>query len=488
LSVRRALFVMLLSSNATTLVHFGVTVVLARLLSPSDVGIFSMTVVFSNIAGLFRDFGVTAYLQREPDLTDEKRASALTFLLITSWGTAATLYLISEPVAAFFNEPGVGRVMRVFCLSFVIVPFASYFYALLARDLQAGRHAMIGAVGTVAYCATCLTLAALDYGYMSLAWANFVNIAATIAAHLVVHRHRLPRRLSLSHWRALLHFGGGSLAGAFLERVNQSIPDLMLGKINGAYSVGLFSRANGLMGLMGQIIWPAVSYTTLPFLARSHREHTPLGPIIIRGLSLVCMIGWPVYFGMALFSEEVIRVVFGLQWLAAAPLAAILAVGFAARLLVCLNAPALTAIGRPYLSGAAAGVDMTARVIAVSVSGATELWHFAVAIALADVLTASFPLWQMRRYLGLRLRDLLRSLSGTLKACSLPCATMLTLRLLLPSTWPDALTLLVALGLGAIAWLAGMRLTRHPLLDELRRLIVAILPLAAQRVAMRMLG
>ncbi len=488
MNARRALGIMFLSSNAMTLVHFAVTLVLARLLSPADVGIFSMTVMFANIAALFRDFGVTTYLQREPELDDDKRASALSFLLITSWGTAAAMYLLSGPVAAFFNEPGVGRVMRVFCLSFLIVPFASYFYGLLARDLQAGKQAVIGAVGTVAYAVCCLVLAALDFGYMALAWANFANIAATIAAHLVMRSGRLPGRLSLLHWRSLLHFGGGSLLGSFLEKVNQSVPDLLLGKLSGATSVGLFSRANGLMGLLGQMIWPAVSYTTLPFLARSHHEGTALGPIIIRGLNLVCMIGWPVFMGLALFSKEVIHVLYGDQWLAAAPLASILAVGFAARLLVCLTSASLTAVGRPYLAGQASAVDLAARVAAVALFGVAELWHFAVAIALADVLSTAFPIWQMRRYLGLHVRELLRSLGQTLQACLLPWATVLVLRFTLPDGWPDALALVVVLGLGLLAWMAGMRWVQHPLLDELRPLLAKLLPPAAQRLATRMLG
>ncbi len=488
MNARRALGIMFLSSNAMTLMHFAVTLVLARLLSPSDVGIFSMTVMFANIAALFRDFGVTTYLQREPELDDSKRASALCFLLVTSWGTAAGMYLLSDVVAGFFNEPGVGQVMRVFCLSFLIVPFASYFYGLLARDLQAGRQAIVSAVGTVAYGGCCLTLAAMDYGYMSLAWANFANIAATIAAHVLLGSGRLPRRLSLRHWRSLLHFGGGSLLGSFLEKVNQSVPDLILGKLSGAHSVGLFSRANGLMGMLGQMIWPAVSYTTLPFLARSHQEGTPLGPIIIRGLNLVCVIGWPVFLGLALFAEEVIHVLYGSQWLAAAPLAAILAIGFAARLLVCLTAAALTAVGRPYLAAQASGVDLAARVAAVAVFGVAELWHFAVAIALADVLTTAFPIWQLRRYVGLRVRDLLLGLRQTVLACLLPWATVVALRLAMPAHWHDGLMLLVVLALGTVAWLLGMRWARHPLLEELQPLLARVLPAGAQRLAMRVLG
>ena len=57
--------------------QFIVSILLARLLSPSEIGVYSMTVVFVNIAHMFRDFGVGSYLQREPDLTPDKIRSAI---------------------------------------------------------------------------------------------------------------------------------------------------------------------------------------------------------------------------------------------------------------------------------------------------------------------------------------------------------------------------------------------------------------------------
>ena len=40
-------------------------------------------------------------------------------------------------MAIFYAQPGIADVMRVLSISFALVPFASYHYALLARDLQA---------------------------------------------------------------------------------------------------------------------------------------------------------------------------------------------------------------------------------------------------------------------------------------------------------------------------------------------------------------
>jgi O-antigen/teichoic acid export membrane protein len=200
------------------------------------------------------------------------------------------------------------------------------------------------------------------------------------------------------------------------------------------------------------------------------------------------MIGWPVYFGLAAFSSEVIAVLYGPKWLAAAPAASILAAGFAARLLTVLSSAGLSAIGRPYLAGQASALDLVVRLLAVAISGVNELWQFALAIALADTLTTAYPIWQMRRHLGLHLRELARALRQTAMACLLPCGVVLALRFLLPATWPDALKLLVVLSLGAAGWLAGMRWVAHPLLAELQTLCRKLLPSSAQRWSSAVLG
>lgn len=78
-NLRLSLFITFLSGNGAT-GQFFVTIILARLLSPSEIGVFSIAAVTVSIAHVFRDFGVGAYLQREKDLNPEKiRAKLLAY-------------------------------------------------------------------------------------------------------------------------------------------------------------------------------------------------------------------------------------------------------------------------------------------------------------------------------------------------------------------------------------------------------------------------
>jgi len=67
-TIRASLLITFFASNGATVVNFLVAIALARLLSPEEIGIYSIAAVLVYFAQIFRDFGVASYLQRERDL------------------------------------------------------------------------------------------------------------------------------------------------------------------------------------------------------------------------------------------------------------------------------------------------------------------------------------------------------------------------------------------------------------------------------------
>lgn len=475
-ALRRSIFITFFSSNASAALQFGVSLVLARLLTPAEVGIFSITVMITNIAAIFRDFGVSSYIQREKDLTEAKLRSALGFLLVSAWSIAIAIYLVSDTVARFYAQPGIGEVMRVLSLSFVLVPFASYFYAVLARNLEAGKQAIVNAVGTLTYAASCLTLAWMGLSYMALAWASVINIGATVVVYLVLRPPHATLRPGLHHWKEIAHFGSGAILAGVIEKANAAIPDLVLGKISGPHDVGLYSRAGGLINIFYQIAGPTMNYNMVPFLARNHHEGHPLGPLLERGTAYLTAVSWPVFICIAFFSTEIIRVLYGPTWVGAAPIATVMAVASMVMIGGAMAGAGLMAIGRPYLSGLSSLTSAVMRLGLVLAVGDADLLRIAIAISVADVLTLIVPFGLMSRHLGFSPRRVLRAYGVSLRAC-LPCVGVaLLLKLGLPGDWPEALKLLILSALIIATWLVSVMALAHPIRDELPAIFKRVLP------------
>ena len=76
-SFRKSLAINFASSSGATLVMFVVSIIVARILTPAEIGIYSIAIVLVNVAHVFREFGVSSYLQRAENLTPDKVRSAM---------------------------------------------------------------------------------------------------------------------------------------------------------------------------------------------------------------------------------------------------------------------------------------------------------------------------------------------------------------------------------------------------------------------------
>lgn len=465
--LRRSVFITLLSTNFTVLVSFGVIVALSHLLSPADVGIFSITVVFINVAAVLRDFGVASYLRQQKDLTQQQSRAALGLLITTGWSLALCLFIASEYLAGFYGQPGIGSALRVLTISFALIPFASYFHSQLGRNLQAGRQAAVNAIGLVAHAVTCLSLAYLEFGYMSLAWANVANQVFSLVAYWFLRPASVPLLPAFWGWRGMAKFGGSMMIGDMANEANNALPDLLLGKLAGPHEVGLYSRGNGLVGMFNQIIGPTVSYNALPYMAHSHHAGMPLAPVLSKSTTLLAAICWPGFAVLAVFSEEIIRVLFGAAWLEAAPVVAVICIQSAVKIGYLTSGAALVAVGYPSLYALKNVASLLARVVAVFASGADTLMEFAIAICVADILSIPVTHYLASRYVGYTLRMSLVAHGRSFLVGGACLALALLLSQAMPADWPAILRLCVV-GLTEVAlWLTCILCFRHLLVEEL---------------------
>lgn len=464
--LRRSLFITFFSTGATTSVQFVVTLIIARLLSPTEIGIFSITSIFIGLAAVFRDFGVSAYLQREKDLTNKKMRSALGVLLTAAWILAGVIFFASEYVAAFYEQPGIAEVMRVLTISFALVPFASYHHALLARDLRAEKEAIVKGIGTIVFAGTCITLAFYQFSYLALAWANVANIISTIITYLILKPTGIPIFPSFRGWKEPFKFGSGSIVGNLMDQLNNAIPDLVLGKLTSAHDVGMYSRANGLVGIFHQIVWPTVSYNAVPYIAKNYHSNVPLAPIMAQATSYLTGIAWPIFIVTALYAKELLNVLYGSQWIQAAPLVAFISCQAAIRIGYSLTRPTLLAIGKPYLPVFSSGIGAFGRVIAILLLG-QDLLSFALALCIADFITLIAPAWLMSRYVGYSYRLAFSAFWPSVKVSAICFVSVFLTTLLIPATLPDFLKLIIVGIVLLCVWVFSIIFLKHPLHKEI---------------------
>lgn len=470
-SFRRAFFINFMSSSGSTVVQFVVSMLMARLLTPAEIGVYSITVVFVNIAHVFRDFGVASYLQREPDLSPEKIRSAIGVLYSSTWLIAALLFVASWPISDYFGYVEVRPVMQVLALGFVFIPFSSVMLSLLLREFAAGKLAWVNLAGTAAYTVTCLGLAWAGFGTMSLAWANVANIAACGLAYLPLRPKGVPWLPSFKQWGRVIRFGLGTILTNTLSAINNALPDLLLGKLGSPHQVGLVSRANSTVNIFSYIAGAAVNFGALPYLSQAHHRQEGLGPILNRSSALLTGIGWPALALTALLGREIVLTLYGSNWLECVPAIPALAMAAGLGMLFNYSGSALTAIGRPYLAAFPVAATALSRIALVAFLFAGGIAAFSWIILAATALALPVQLYLHARYLQHSPLSLLKAVSGSVIVTGACAAVCVGLSALLPAPWPPQLRLLVIAPLVLLVWYAALRLTRHALLTEVHLML-----------------
>jgi len=480
--LRRSLVINFFSSSGAAFLQFIVSVLLARILSPSEIGVYSMTVVFVNFAHVFRDFGVTSYLQREKDLTPEKIRSAIGVVFSTSWLIAVMLFLASGWIGRWFNEPEIIPVMRVLSIGFLLIPFGSITNALLTREFAAEKQALVNAVGTISFCVSCLTFGLLGYGSMSLAYANLINIIACALISIPLRPKGVPWLPAFHHWRSVAHFGAGSLLSNCAVALNNAIPDILLGKLGSARHVGLLSRANSTVTIFTYVAGSTVSYGAVTYLSQAFHRGEPLAPVMSRATALLTGVGWTALALTAVLGQDIVLALYGPKWLECVP--AILPLSLAAAIAMMFHyvPMAVTAIGRPYLSALPVLATLATRIGFGVLLFDGSLGGFAWALCLATISTAPVIAFQQQRHLGFGTGVMLRAMVPS-ALVALGCAAVgALLSLLVPTSLPPLARLLTMLPVLALAWYLMLRVTRHELVGEVHRLAA---PLMARLALLR---
>jgi O-antigen/teichoic acid export membrane protein len=469
--LRRSLAINFAASTGVSLMQFALNVVLARLLSPSEIGVFSMAVVFVNIAHIFRDFGVGSYLQREPELTPQKVRSAIGVLFVSSWAVASSLFIASSWMAVWLKEPQVEPLIRVLAVGFLFIPFGSVTNSMLVREFAADKQAIINIAGMTGYCVSCLVFALVGMGTMSLAYANLVNVLVTALMSIPYRPKGVPWLPSFRHWRMVTNYGIGALLSNCVTTVNNAVPDILLGKIGNARAVGLLSRANSTVSLFSYVAGTTVTYGALSYMSQTHHRGESLAPTLSRANALLTGVGWPALALTAVLGHDIVLALYGEKWLSCVPAMLPMTIAAGVGMMFHYIPTALMAIGRPYLGSVSVAVTMLARIAFGMAIFNGSLASFAWAICIATIVATPVTAIQQRRHLGFGMRATLASVWPSAQVSVLCIGAALLMRMCLPPSlagWPVLCLLLAPL---ALTWYVGLRLTRHELVGEVHRML-----------------
>ena len=465
---RKALTLSFLERYTSVALHAAASIILSRLLTPRDVGLFSIGYAVTALIGQFRDFGVATYLIQEPSLTRAKFRAAFGLSITTALLIAGLVVLGSQFAGTIYGDAGVTRVMLVSALSLLFTPLNAMSVMWLRREMRYDVLLRTTLVGAICQTSVTTVLALLGYGYMSLAWGSVANSFGNVLVNLRYWPRQFGYLPSWRGWRPIMSFGVYSALGSLGQEITPRAADLFIGRLTGVAALGQFSRGNSLIGLVNGSLISAALPVALSVIAMKRRASEAIGPACLAAISHLTVIVWPVFGFTAVMAFPIIRVLFGNQWDAAVPPARLLA--FAAMLtsLIALH-PAI------YQASAALRQRMVVQVLVTPVQVALLFLaaHFSlVVIAAASILSAlvEFVASQaaINRIAGTTMAQVGRAVAGSAMVTAASAALPALILVVAPPVDGNLLLpLLLSVGGATIGWLGSVFALNHPITGEI---------------------
>ncbi|MGI4794473.1 MAG: oligosaccharide flippase family protein [Janthinobacterium lividum] len=319
MSVRRSMTWMLGSQGGLFFLQFGGSVALARLLTPYEMGVYAIAAAVIGIIGIIQSFGVGLYVIREAEINLAILASAFTMNMVLSIILSAGIVGLSILGSAFLGAPGVRSVMLVLAIIPLIGIFEFTPVTMLERNAKFRAIAGLNVARAICSTITTIALATQGFSYMSIAWGAVAGTLAGAVGSMTLGRQHVCLRMSLSEWRSFLQFGLQQLAIQGINSIAGRLSDFVLGRLLGLEALGLWGRASNLNNLLWGNLYTVIGRVMMVNLAEQQRAGQSLRTVYLRTVQVLTALLWPSFTGLAILARPFIATVYGLDWIAAAP-------------------------------------------------------------------------------------------------------------------------------------------------------------------------
>lgn len=475
-NVRSGLMFSFFGKYASKLLSLLSTVMIARLLTPAEIGTFAIASSVVMILSEVKLLGANAYLLREEKLDEQKIRKAYGMTILMCWGIALSLIASSGSLASFFNQPDLKWIFVILALSFLLAPYISVPDAFLARNFRFKEISIIQLTGLFMQLGSTLLLIHAGFGFYALAWGQFLNMLCRFVLSLYFTREV---KVFMPYFRGLgeiAKLGVFTSVANIVRRIHYSISDLVIGKMGSTTEVGMFSRGMGYIDFISQSVLDGVGGVAQPYMSEMKRRGNDIAAAYIKTTALLCSLVWPIIAVAGYAALPAIRLLFGEQWDAAAPIAAVLSAWMLIKVVSFFSPQLLIAMGFEVLMFKRDLVCFAVLLISLICSYPYGLDAMAYAFLFSGLVEMLITLIMLRYAINLNLIELLQQLIPPLivTCCCLAAAWLLNLMYPFSTTSPLLIFVLLAFCISPL-WLITTKLLKLQIYQEVTAIITTLL-------------
>lgn len=331
------------------LISLFISILLARLLTPSDYGAVALVMVFITLANVFVSNGFGNALIQKQDADNVDFSSVFYINLIISFIIYALLYLTAPYVATFYSLPVMCPALRVLGIRIPVAAVNSVQQAYVSRYMLFKRFFWSTLFGTLLSGIVGVFLAYHGFGVWALIVQYLTNTCIDTIVLWFTVRWRPNFVCSWKRARGLISYGWKLLFSSLLDTGYNQIRSLIIGKIYTSSDLAFYNQGDKYPSLVVTNINASISGVLFPALAQCQSQEKKVKQMTRRAIEISSYIMWPLMIGLAVIAEPVIRMILTDKWLSCVPYLRIFCFTYGLWPIHTSNLQAIKALGRSDL-------------------------------------------------------------------------------------------------------------------------------------------
>lgn len=308
-----------LQQFSTQGISFVVSIVLARLLLPSEFGLIAMIGVFVGLGTALINSGLTQSLIRSIEPDQEDFSTVFFFNLAGSIIIYAIIYFAAPYIAAFYSQELLTQIIRIYCVTFIINAFSAIQTTRLTKNMDFKTQMKVSIPSLVIGSIVGITLAYKGFGVWSLVWSAIIQAFAATVQLWYWSKWAPSLVFNFKKFRYHFHYGVKLMLSGLLDITFTNAFTIIIGKFFLPAQVGYYNRGDTLQKLPVNNISLMLNKVTFPLFANLQDDNVRLKSVYKRIMQMVIFLVSPILIMMAVLAEPLFRFLFTDKWLPAVP-------------------------------------------------------------------------------------------------------------------------------------------------------------------------
>ena len=327
-------------------VGFVVGMILARLLTPTDYGTVALTTIFFAVAGVLVDGGFGNALIQKKDADDLDFNSVFYLNFVLSALAYVALFFAAPWIAEFYQTPVLKEIVRVSAICFFFNAVNAIQNAELTKKMLFHLSFRISLITTFTSAVCGITLAFLGYGVWALVWSSLIVGFVGVVARWFIIAWRPQLMFSFARLKPLFSYGWKMAASGLLDQFFVNLNGLLIGKFYTKADLAFVNKGHALPQLAMSQVDETLGRVSFPALVLLQDDRIRLRDAMRRMMVCSTFLVFPLMVGVAACAKSELRLLYGEQWVPAAPYMMLACFTFALWPFHTINLKGIQALGR----------------------------------------------------------------------------------------------------------------------------------------------